>query len=113
MRAIVCGGRNFDDHKKMDEVLKRLGVTFVIEGGASGADMLAWSWARQNLGKGLEYSLQFEARWDKHGKSAGPKRNQQMIDEGKPEAVIAFSGGRGTADMVRRAKRAGIPVYEV
>lgn len=113
MRAIVCGGRNFGNAEIMDRELKRLGVTFVIEGGADGADTLAWRWARHNLGKGSEHSMHFEARWDKHGKAAGPIRNQQMIDEGKPEAVVAFAGGRGTADMVRRAKRAGIPVYEI
>jgi hypothetical protein len=36
-----------------------------------------------------------------------------MIDEGKPELVIAFPGGSGTADMVRRARAANIPVIEV
>jgi hypothetical protein len=47
------------------------------------------------------------------GKAAGPIRNQRMIDEGKPDLVIAFPGGRGTADMVSRAKKAGIPVQEI
>ena len=35
-----------------------------------------------------------------------------MIDVGKPDAVIAFPGGRGTADMVQRANQAGIPVFQ-
>ncbi|MEM9422481.1 MAG: SLOG family protein [Pseudomonadota bacterium] len=113
MRAIVCGGREFDDADLMDLTLKELGVTFVIEGGARGADTLAWRWARHNLGKGSEYSVQFEARWDRDGRAAGPIRNQRMIDEGQPDAVVAFPGGRGTADMVRRAKRAGLPVHVI
>lgn len=54
----------------------------------------------------------FPADWRKYGKSAGPLRNQQMIDEGKPDLVVAFPGGTGTADMVRRAKAAGIRVIE-
>jgi hypothetical protein len=33
-----------------------------------------------------------------------------MIDGGKPDLVITFPGGRGTADMVRRAEKAGIEV---
>jgi hypothetical protein len=33
-----------------------------------------------------------------------------MIDEGKPDLVIAFPGGRGAADMVSRAIKAGIRV---
>lgn len=45
-----------------------------------------------------------------NGKAAGPIRNQRMLDEGKPDLVVAFPGGRGTADMVRRAKAAGVPV---
>jgi hypothetical protein len=42
------------------------------------------------------------------GRSGGPKRNQQMLEEGKPDLVLAFPGGRGTADMVRRAP-SGVP----
>lgn len=33
--------------------------------------------------------------------------------EAKPDLVIAFPGGRGTADMVRRARAAGIEVREI
>jgi hypothetical protein len=36
-----------------------------------------------------------------------------MIDEGKPDLVVAFPGGRGTADMVKRAKKANVEVIEV
>ena len=43
----------------------------------------------------------------------GHIRNQQMIDEGKPDLVVAFKGGTGTADMVRRAKKHNIKVIEV
>ncbi len=37
-------------------------------------------------------------------------RNQQMLDEAKPDMVLAFPGGRGTDDMVSRAEKAGVPV---
>jgi len=33
-----------------------------------------------------------------------------MLDEGKPDLVVAFDGGRGTANMVKQAKAAGIQV---
>lgn len=46
-------------------------------------------------------------------RSAGPKRNQRMLDKGKPDLVLAFPGGDGTADMVRKAKSAGVPIIEV
>jgi acyl-CoA synthetase (NDP forming) len=55
----------------------------------------------------------FPANWKKHGKSAGPIRNQLMLDVGKPDLVIAFPGGSGTADMIRRARKAGVPVKEI
>ena len=54
-----------------------------------------------------------EADWAKHGRKAGPIRNQRMIDEGRPDLVVAFPGGTGTADMVERARVAGIRVIEI
>ena len=55
----------------------------------------------------------FPAAWNKWGYSAGPRRNAWMIEYGKPDHVLAFPGGPGTADMVRRARAAGIPVTEI
>ncbi len=56
----------------------------------------------------------FPAAWDKYGKAAGPIRNQQMIDEGRPDFVIAFHSNvgqsRGTMDMLCRANKAGLVV---
>lgn len=49
----------------------------------------------------------------KYGKSAGPIRNQTMLDDGKPDLVLAFPGGRGTADMVAKAEKHGIPVRRI
>jgi hypothetical protein len=36
-----------------------------------------------------------------------------MLDEHKPNLVVAFGGGRGTADMMRRARGAGVEDFEV
>jgi hypothetical protein len=55
----------------------------------------------------------YPADWTRHGKAAGPKRNQLMLDKEKPDLVIAFPGGKGTADMVARAKAQGFKVMEV
>ena len=51
--------------------------------------------------------------WSAHGRAAGARRNGEMLAEGGVVAVVAFPGGSGTADMVRRARRAGLPVWEV
>lgn len=113
MIVLVCGGRNFVDYDLLAGYLDGLHrcrpITKIIHGAARGADSLAGRWA-QELGIA---SRAFPADWKAHGRGAGPIRNQQMLDEGRPESVVAFPGGRGTADMVRRAKAAGLPVYEI
>lgn len=110
MRVLVCGGRDFDNYAAIAWELDSLQpISLIIHGCASGADSLAQQYA--------EYTgtpvIQFPAQWGTLGRKAGPIRNQQMLDEGKPDLVIAFQGGRGTADMVRRAKKAGVKVIEV
>lgn len=111
MRVLVCGGRHYQDRDRVFSVLDSLSPEVVIEGGADGADRLAYCWVRERRScQGWE---RYEAEWDKHGKGAGPLRNQRMLDEGKPDLVLAFPGGRGTADMVRRAKRAGVEVRQL
>jgi hypothetical protein len=47
------------------------------------------------------------------GRKAGPIRNQRMLDEHAPDLVVAFPGGRGTADMVRRARKSGVEVAKI
>jgi len=113
----VCGGRDFDSWKVLQEVLKDEVGSFrgpnpeivIIQGGAKGADFLAKVYAKW-VGWSCE---EYPANWKKHGKAAGGIRNQQMLDEGKPDVVVAFPGGIGTADMIRRAKKAGVEVLEV
>ena len=128
MIVLVCGGRNFGKvplmFTKMDEelaaeqrlkpvaVLDRLKdslpVTRIVQGGATGADTLAAEWARRN-----KISVRtYVADWDVWGKAAGFKRNERMLEEGKPDLVVAFKGGKGTKHMVELAKRAGVRVLE-
>lgn len=112
-RVIVCGGRDYRNRHHVFEVLDSLraerGLHVVIHGAATGADQEAEVWATV---RGLSRH-RFPAQWEKHGKAAGPIRNQQMIDKGRPDFVVAFPGGAGTADMVMRARTAGIEVIEV
>lgn len=113
MKVLVCGGRDFNDEKTvfdyLDNIHRRTPIANVISGAARGADLLGEKWATS---KGVSIQ-RFPANWDKLGKKAGFLRNQQMIDEGHPDLVIAFPGGRGTQDMVDRAKRHKIPVQQV
>lgn len=111
-RVLVCGGRDFDGYAYLKSVLDLLPPDEDREfccGGARGADALCERYCRENF-----YICRvYEADWDTHGKAAGPIRNQQMLDEFYPDVVIAFQGGRGTADMVNRARGAGIEILEM
>jgi hypothetical protein len=110
MTVLVCGGRDFNDATLLDTVLSQAHPGHVIHGGARGADRMAGAWA---TARGIAVTV-YPADWKGHGKSAGPRRNQHMLDsEPGITQVIAFPGGRGTADMVERAKRKGIPVLEI
>lgn len=108
-RLLVCGGREYRFGDVVAHYLDRLKPQVVIHGGATGADTLAAQWADRN---GVE-TLVFHADWAREGRAAGPSRNARMLREGQPTCVLALPGGKGTADMVRRAKAAGVPVYEV
>lgn len=105
MRVLVCGGRKFNNYKMLCAVLDGLhakhNFTCVIEGEAKGADRLSRAWASSRK----IFVEPYPADWDTYWLGAGPIRNQQMIDEGKPDMVIAFPGGTGTADMLLRSKR--------
>lgn len=113
MKVLVCGGRDYADvdrvKQALDETHAKRPITWLVHGGARGADTIAGKWA---LLRGIPTSEHF-ADWAKHGRAAGPIRNQQMLDAEKPDLVIAFPGGRGTANMVRLAKQAGVEVLEI
>lgn len=112
-RVLVCGGRDFRDRalvfETMDALLKERGIATVIHGCASGADHEAEVWSVSRRLKVMRYA----ADWKQHGRAAGPIRNAKMLADGKPDVVVAFPGGRGTADMVRRARAANVEVIEV
>jgi hypothetical protein len=112
MRILVCGGRDYADRRAVWQVLdlwnNTQGINVLIQGGAPGTDQLALAWAQL---RGVP-RLTFHAEWDLYGPSAGPRRNERMLKDGKPNVVLAFPGGAGTADMIRRARAAGIRVVE-
>lgn len=114
MKVLVCGGRDFSDYlafaRAMNAIRDERGpFTEIIHGGAKGADWCAHLYAGLP-NQGMERC--FPADWKRDGRGAGPIRNQRMLDEGKPDLVVAFPGGRGTADMIRRSRKAGIEVIE-
>lgn len=110
MKTIICGGRDYiltdADRAWLDGLKDSLPITEMVSGGASGADQGGEEWS-------LRHRLpmrRFNADWRRYKVSAGPRRNQQMADYA--DACIAFPGGKGTADMVRRAREMGLKVIE-
>ena len=102
LRILCCGDRNWKDKQAIESTIKdRLAayqIETIIEGEARGADKLS-----AEVAKGLHISvLLFPADWTKYGKAAGVIRNQQMLDEGKPNLVLAFHDdikkSKGTKD---------------
>ena len=115
MRVLVCGSRTYDAYGIMERRLEMIPPPVVIiEGEAKGADIMA-----RRIAVRLGYVVvRFPANWGRYGNRAGPIRNQQMLDDGRPDRVLAFCDERltpGTKDMVDRARKAGVPteVYTI
>jgi hypothetical protein len=113
LRVLVCGGRDYGDHEALfaalDAIHASIPIEVIIHGGAPGADYLASFWAAARAVN----ERRFPADWPRFGRAAGPIRNAHMLREARPDLVVAAPGGRGTADMVRQAGDAGVPVREV
>lgn len=119
MRVLVCGSRSWANYTEIYQALKGLVVMrhlenppdriTVVHGAARGADNLA-DQAAEALNCPRE---PYPAEWDKHGRAAGPIRNEQMLDTGV-DLVLAFSTAwpptPGTANMIKIATEAKVPV---
>ena len=117
---LVCGGRDYGDSAHVFGVLDRLQPIAVVHGACGvdadrprwallrGADRLADAWC---TGRQVP-AIRVPARWSALGQRAGAVRNQQMIDLYHPALLVAFPGHLGTADLVLRARAAGVPVWK-
>lgn len=115
MRVLVTGDRNWDRRVPIRAALRKCvraspEKVIVAEGGAKGADTCA-----RDLCDILGIThITYWANWNGHHKAAGPIRNRFMLEDFKPDLVLAFhpnlDESKGTADMVKRARKAGIPV---
>lgn len=111
MRLLVCGGRDYADRVRLEGALDllhaRRAVSVLIHGAAPGADTLARDWA---VARGIPDEA-YPADWERHGRAAGPIRNKRMLEDGAPDGVVAFPGGRGTQNMTKQAAAAGLLVW--
>jgi hypothetical protein len=107
---LICGDRNWGNSQAIRRELGKLDPTddVVIHGAARGADSIAGTDAAA-----MGFAVRsYPADWRRHGRAAGPIRNREMLQQ-RPDQVWAFHddihNSRGTADMLRIAKAAGIP----
>jgi uncharacterized phage-like protein YoqJ len=78
-------------------------VEYIISGGAKGVDTIAEKWAGEN---GIKVII-FLPEYDKYGRGAPIKRNNQIIMEA--DKVLAFWDGKskGTEYVIKTAKKMG------
>lgn len=130
MILLVTGGRSYADRARVFAELDKVhaetriallvhgacGVSLegpVVRGCMGGADYLADFWARKH-----DVLVSFEPAMWGNGRHAGPERNAKMVRLTRiiseafahPALCLAFPGGSGTADCIRRARAAGIEV---
>ena len=105
MKIIIAGSRGFEDYgmmvQKLDHLFKNNRPTEIVSGRARGADKLGERYA-QDHGIPVKY---FPADWDKYGKSAGFRRNEEMARYA--DAVVIFWDGKsaGTKHMIDLATK--------
>jgi len=111
--VLVCGGRAYFDRARVFEVLDRIHadepITRLVDGAAPGADSLGHRWAVERRVPTSRY----RAAWTRYGLAAGGIRNRRMYLASKPDLVVAFPGGSGTADMVKVARAGGTRIVRV
>jgi len=113
MIVTVTGGRGFRDHRYVEFILDGMHeaerITILRHGGSNGVDSLAGGWAGDHF---VPVQV-FWAKWESEGKSAGVRRNARMLDA-RPitDGLVAFPGGKGTANCVMNARKRRIPVFD-
>ncbi|MDH6234963.1 hypothetical protein M2281_005584 [Mesorhizobium soli] len=110
MRLLICGGRHFDETATILDELNRLHahrpITVLIHGGLPLIGTPAEAWARQND----VHVIRYPANWTLLGKQADTRRNLFMLEDSRPDMLLAFPGGRHTTDMLLRARSINVPV---
>jgi YspA, cpYpsA-related SLOG family len=108
VRICVTGGRDFNDPALVKLALSQyIGQDVVLaHGNAPGADTLCAEFAC-SVGWPVK---PYKADWKTYKKAAGGIRNSLMLQDFKPDVLVVFPGGSGTADCCKKAIDKGIRV---
>lgn len=112
MRVVIAGSRTITDLSEVKAAVAKANfdISVVISGGASGVDKLAEEYA---LAHGLDLEIYPVTRedWARYGRSAGPRRNAEMIRNADGLIAIWDGSSPGTESTIKLARRKGIPIY--
>ena len=99
MRVAIIGSRTFNDYELLKkQILDNISlddIEVIVSGGAKGAD------TKKNI---------ILPNWQKYGKSAGFKRNAEIINNCDIVFAFCMDNSAGTMDSVRKAELKFIPV---
>jgi tRNA-splicing ligase RtcB len=100
MKLVIFGSRGITDIAEVERAVAASGVlpqvTEIISGGAKGVDTLAQQYAEQC---GIPFRL-FPPDWEKHGNSAGARRNEEMAAHADFGVAVWDGKSRGTEHMI-------------
>lgn len=115
MKLIIAGGREYilghEEIVWLRDIHWGAGpVTEVVSGTATGVDTCGEMWAKMYRTPVKRFPADWK-KWREAGNpgAAGPERNQAMADYA--DALALFPGGRGSADMRRKAEAGGLKVF--
>ena len=112
-KVVIGGSREYENYTELrafvDACLAKVAQEqeiCIVSGGCRGTDLLGERYAAER-GYAVE---RHPADWDRYGRSAGPRRNREMVDAA--DAVIAFWDGesRGTRSLVEYAQQQNKPL---
>ncbi|HMA37544.1 MAG TPA: SLOG family protein [Chloroflexia bacterium] len=112
MKTIIAGSRTLHGVELVEEAVRRSGFTVgtVISGTASGIDRAGEAWAEQhNIPV-----VRRPANWDRFGKSAGYRRNEQMAQIADAAIVITMgdaAASPGAHHMIDIARKRGLKLF--
>ena len=111
MKLIVAGSRTFTNYPLLCQTLgpQRHRITEVLHGGTRGADQLGFRWAVKHHIR----SRCFAADWERFGKAAGVRRNDQMAQAGDMLVAFHVNNSPGTAHMLACMRALGKPVVVI
>lgn len=109
IKLMVCGSRTIDDEQFVFTEIEKYVSTLhddviIIEGEARGVDSLAKKWALMHN----KQIMSFPAQWSIYGKSAGFKRNCDMVNACDQCLILWDGKSAGTKHDIELCKKARI-----